>query len=102
MNHFLGIRLHNLEVYNWGTFHKKAWNFSLEGYTSLLTGTSGSGKSTLVDALITLLVPPRKVAYNKAAGCLFQRKECEILCIRILRKKILLRRKGKAGSSSRH
>jgi uncharacterized protein YPO0396 len=27
-----------------------------------------SGKSTLVDAITTLLVPPQKIAYNKAAG----------------------------------
>lgn len=52
---------------NWGTFHDRVWLFSPQGETSLLTGDVGSGKSTLVDALATLLVPPRKVAYNKAA-----------------------------------
>lgn len=63
----MGFRLVRLEVYNWGTFDGKIWAMDLEGETSLLTGDVGSGKSTLVDALITLLVPPKKVTYNKAA-----------------------------------
>jgi uncharacterized protein YPO0396 len=63
----LGFRLQRLEVYNWGTFDQKVWSLELNGDTSLLTGDVGSGKSTLVDALITLLVPPRKATYNKAA-----------------------------------
>lgn len=62
-----GFRLDKLEVYNWGTFDGKVWSFSPNGETSLLTGDVGSGKSTLVDALITLMVAPRKAAYNKAA-----------------------------------
>jgi uncharacterized protein YPO0396 len=62
-----GFRLYKLEVYNWGTFDEKVWSFSPHGETSLLTGDVGSGKSTLVDALITLMVSPRKAAYNKAA-----------------------------------
>lgn len=62
-----GFRLHKLEVFNWGTFDDKVWTFFPHGETALLTGDVGSGKSTLVDALTTLLVPPRKVAYNKAA-----------------------------------
>jgi len=66
MNKVLGIRLHNLEIYNWGTFDKAIWRFNPEGHTALLTGDSGSGKSTIVDALSTLLVQPRRLAYNKA------------------------------------
>lgn len=62
-----GTRLYNLEVLNWGTFHKKIYNFEPKGGLSLLTGSSGTGKSTLVDALLTLLVSPRRVSYNKAA-----------------------------------
>lgn len=62
-----GFRLHKLEVFNWGTFDSKVWTFSPRGETALLTGDVGSGKSTLVDALTTLLISPRKVAYNKAA-----------------------------------
>jgi uncharacterized protein YPO0396 len=63
-----GFRLHRLEVWNWGTFHGKIWSIQPCGNTSLLTGANGSGKSTLVDALLTLLVPNRRRAYNKASG----------------------------------
>jgi uncharacterized protein YPO0396 len=63
-----GYRLHHLEVYNWGTFHKEISTLELGGRSCLLTGDIGSGKSTLVDALTTLLFPSHKVAYNKAAG----------------------------------
>jgi uncharacterized protein YPO0396 len=63
-----GFRLHRFEVYNWGTFHQRVWHLDLEGDSGLLTGDIGSGKSTLVDGLVTLLVPPQKLAYNKAAG----------------------------------
>ena len=42
--------------------------FPLNGRNGLLTGDIGSGKSTLVDAVTTLLVPPGKIRYNKAAG----------------------------------
>ncbi len=63
-----GFRLQTLEVYNWGTFHKKVWRLELRSRNGLLTGDIGSGKSTLVDAVTTLLVPAHRVAYNKAAG----------------------------------
>ena len=63
-----GFRLHRLEVFNWGTFHQHVWSLNLGGENALLTGDIGSGKSTLVDAVTTLLVPPQKLAYNKAAG----------------------------------
>jgi uncharacterized protein YPO0396 len=63
-----GFRLHNLEVYNWGTFHQHVWTLALNGQNALLTGDIGSGKSTLVDAVTTLLVPSNRIAYNKAAG----------------------------------
>ncbi|MHB1846456.1 MAG: ATP-binding protein, partial [Deltaproteobacteria bacterium] len=63
-----GFRLSRLEVFNWGTFHQHVWRLSLGGANGLLTGDIGSGKSTLVDALTTLLVPPQRLAYNKAAG----------------------------------
>jgi uncharacterized protein YPO0396 len=63
-----GFRLYRLEVYNWGTFNRKIWKIEPDGFNSLLTGNIGSGKSTLVDAIITLLVPPKKIIYNKAAG----------------------------------
>lgn len=63
-----GFRLQRLEVFNWGTFHGRVWKMNLAGANALLTGDIGSGKSTLVDAVTTLLVPDRRIAYNKAAG----------------------------------
>ncbi len=63
-----GFRLHRLEIFNWGTFHQHVWSLVPGGENVLLTGDIGSGKSTLIDAITTLLVPPQKVAYNKAAG----------------------------------
>ncbi len=63
-----GYRLERLEILNWGTFHEKVWSLHLDGRNGLLTGDIGTGKSTLVDALTTLLVPPSRAAYNKAAG----------------------------------
>jgi len=63
-----GYRLLHVQILNWGTFNNKVWSFTPEGDTSLLTGDVGSGKSTLVDAVTTLLMPPHKIAYNKAAG----------------------------------
>ncbi len=63
-----GFRLHRLEIYNWGTFHGRVWSLLPGGDNALLTGDIGSGKSTLIDAITTLLVPPQKTAYNKAAG----------------------------------
>src|SRR5512142_3169255 len=63
-----GFRLRRLEVYNWGTFHERIWRVDANGRNTLLTGDVGSGKSTLVDALTTLLVPPQRLAYNRAAG----------------------------------
>jgi len=63
-----GFYLHNLELYNWGTFSNQVWRIQPNGDTALLTGENGSGKSTIVDALLTLLVPNKKRNYNQAAG----------------------------------
>src|SRR5471032_82581 len=63
-----GFRLKRLEVFNWGTFDQRVWTLLPDGKNSLLTGDIGSGKSTLVDAITTLLVPTKRIAYNKAAG----------------------------------
>jgi uncharacterized protein YPO0396 len=63
-----GFRLQRLELLNWGTFHGRVWVLLSDGSNALLTGDIGSGKSTIVDAITTLLLPPRKVAYNRAAG----------------------------------
>ncbi len=62
-----GFRLDRAEVFNWGTFNGRVWTIVANGETTLMTGDVGSGKSSAGDALQTLLVPPRKVAYNKAA-----------------------------------
>ncbi|MBL6991704.1 MAG: ATP-dependent exonuclease SbcCD, C subunit-like protein [Bacteriovoracaceae bacterium] len=67
-NNLSGFRLHRFEMLNWGTFHQKIWSISPLGKTSLLTGDIGSGKSTVIDALVSLLVPPKKILFNKAAG----------------------------------
>jgi uncharacterized protein YPO0396 len=63
-----GTRLERVEVWNWGTFTGLVWGLDIGCRNALLTGDIGSGKSTLVDALTTLLLPPNKIAYNKAAG----------------------------------
>jgi uncharacterized protein YPO0396 len=65
-----GYRLDRLELFNWGTFHGEGQVFAPRGEWSLLVGDNGSGKSTAIDALRTLLVPPRLLAssYNDASG----------------------------------
>ncbi len=66
-----GYRLHQLEIFNWGTFDSQdgqIFRFEPNGRTSLLVGHNGSGKSTLVDAITTLLIPARTRNYNVAAG----------------------------------
>jgi len=65
---YLGFRLAAFSLLNWGTFDQKIWKMSPAQENSLLTGNIGSGKSTLVDGLTTLLVPTRKLSFNKAAG----------------------------------
>jgi uncharacterized protein YPO0396 len=63
-----GFRLERLELLNWGTFHGDVQTFEPNGDWALLIGDNGSGKSTAIDALRTLLVPPRMLNYNDAAG----------------------------------
>ena len=62
-----GYRLDRLELLNWGTFHGEGQVFAPKGEWSLLVGDNGSGKSTAIDALRTLLVPPRLLNYNDAS-----------------------------------
>lgn len=77
-NHlYTGFRLYYLEVWNWGTFHRKIWRMLPSGHTCLLTGANGSGKSTLADALLTLLVPNNKRNYNQASGAERRRERDE-------------------------
>jgi len=73
----IGFRLHSVELFNWGTFHKNIWKIEPNGSNSLLTGDVGSGKSTLVDALTCLIVPHQKINFNKAAGA--ERNERNLL-----------------------
>jgi len=63
-----GFRLERLELWNWGTFHGEAQTLEPRGGWALLVGDNGSGKSTAIDALRTLLVPPRILNYNDASG----------------------------------
>jgi uncharacterized protein YPO0396 len=63
-----GFRLERLELWNWGTFHGDAQVLEPFGGWTLLVGDNGSGKSTAIDALRTLLVPPRVLNYNDASG----------------------------------
>src|SRR5437588_3479448 len=63
-----GFRLDRLELWNWGTFHGEAQVLETRGGWALLVGDNGSGKSTAIDALRTLLVPPRILNYNDASG----------------------------------
>ncbi len=72
-----GFRLQRFSVLNWGTFDQKIWQLTPEQQNSLLTGNIGSGKSTLIDALTTLLVPTRKLAFNKAAGAIGKERSLE-------------------------
>lgn len=77
-----GFRLQRLEIYNWGTFNLHVWALEPGGQTALLTGANGSGKSTLVDALLTLLVPWAKRAYNQASGAERRRERDEKTYVR--------------------
>lgn len=65
-----GWRLRRLEMQNWGTFHWKVHRLVPDGGWSLVVGQNGSGKSTAIDALRTLLVPPRllRQSYNDASS----------------------------------
>jgi uncharacterized protein YPO0396 len=63
-----GFRLDRLELWNWGTFDGNVQVLEPHGGWALLVGDNGSGKSTAIDALRTLLVPPRILNYNDASG----------------------------------
>ena len=61
------IRLAELTVYNWGSFHG-LHNAVIDPAGTLITGDNGAGKSTLVDALMALLQPAGRAAFNIAAA----------------------------------
>lgn len=61
------IRLSELSVYNWGSFHGlHCARIDPDG--TLVTGDNGSGKSTFIDALMALLLPAGKATFNVAAA----------------------------------
>lgn len=61
----MGMRLERMELYNWGAYDGYC-PIPLARYSALISGDSGSGKSTILDAMLTLLRPPR-ITYNRAA-----------------------------------
>jgi len=61
------IKLSELSVYNWGSFHG-LHNARIDPDGTLITGDNGAGKSTLVDGLMALLLPAGKATFNVAAA----------------------------------
>lgn len=61
------IRLAELSVYNWGSFHG-LHTALINPDGTLITGDNGAGKSTLIDGLMALLLPPSKASFNIAAA----------------------------------
>lgn len=64
-----GWRLDRMEVFNWGTFNSQVHVMELKGGNALLTGPNGSGKTTWIDAMLTLIVPEKRLRhYNQGSG----------------------------------
>ncbi|WP_439328482.1 ATP-binding protein [Lonepinella sp. BR2357] len=61
------IRLAELSVFNWGSFHG-LHNARIDPQGTLITGDNGAGKSTFIDGLMALLLPPSKASFNVAAA----------------------------------
>jgi uncharacterized protein YPO0396 len=61
------IRLSELSVFNWGSFHG-LHTASIDTAGTLVTGDNGAGKSTLIDGLMALLLPAGKATFNVAAA----------------------------------
>lgn len=71
-----GYRLQYVEVFNWGTFDKEIFRINPECNTTLLTGANRSGKTTFIEAILTLLVPEKRMRfYNLASGQKSERNE---------------------------
>lgn len=65
----VGYRLDYAELFNWGTFTDRVYRIAPEGGTTLMTGANASGKTTFIEALLTLLVPEKRMRfYNRASG----------------------------------
>lgn len=61
------IRLAQLSVFNWGSFHG-LHTARIDPDGTLVTGDNGAGKSTLIDGLMALLLPTSKALFNIAAA----------------------------------
>lgn len=61
------IKLSELSVYNWGSFHG-VHTAKIHPDGTLITGDNGAGKSTLIDGLMALLEPAGKASFNIAAA----------------------------------
>lgn len=62
------IRLAEISVHNWGSFHGDIFTARIDPEGTLITGDNGSGKSTLIDGLMALLLPAGKASFNVAAA----------------------------------
>lgn len=61
------IRLNELSVYNWGSFHG-LHTAKIDPIGTLVTGDNGSGKTTFIDGLMALLLPAGRASFNVAAA----------------------------------
>ncbi|MDD4913879.1 MAG: ATP-binding protein [Methylococcales bacterium] len=61
------IRLAELSVYNWGSFHG-LHTALIDPHGTLVTGDNGAGKSTFIDGLMALLLPAGRATFNMAAA----------------------------------
>ncbi len=61
------IRLAELSVFNWGSFHG-LHTAAIDSHGTLVTGDNGAGKSTLIDGLMALLLPAGRATFNVAAA----------------------------------
>lgn len=65
----VGYRLDYAELFNWGTFTNRVYRITPNGGTTLMTGANASGKTTFIEALLTLIVPEKRMRfYNRASG----------------------------------
>ncbi len=61
------IRLAEISVFNWGSFHD-LHTARIDPEGTLITGDNGAGKSTFIDGLMALLQPASKASFNVAAA----------------------------------
>ncbi len=61
------IRLSELSVFNWGSFHG-LHTATIDPEGTLVTGDNGAGKSTFIDGLMALILPAGKATFNVAAA----------------------------------